>query len=110
VERTLAEAALGNEVKRWQRERSETLGLIARAQQRAIPGIEFASRGSAAELRQLAGNTRAAGAGSTRRAAPGYGDISRAGVVTLPAAQCSFIHEPGPRGPHYGPCQPRLGY
>jgi hypothetical protein len=52
-------------------------------------------------------------AGPSRTAgdvALGYGEISRsAGVVTLPAGQCSYVHEPGRRdgSPHSGPCQPR---
>jgi hypothetical protein len=52
-----------------------------------------------------------AGAPTADGMAPGHGEVFRsAGVVTLPAGQCSYVHEPGRRdgSPHSGPCQPRL--
>jgi hypothetical protein len=61
VSETLSDAATDNAVKRYLAGRSEVLGLIARAQQRAIPNIGYASRGSAAERRELAEIGRSSG-------------------------------------------------
>jgi len=45
VDRTLAAAALDNDVAAYRRSRTETMGLISRLQSRADPYARFASRG-----------------------------------------------------------------
>jgi hypothetical protein len=90
----------------------------------------YRSRGSAEERRQLAEITRSAGGGQASQAArqaevtrlveAGFSrDIAELAMTpvisrsadpyTLPAGQCSYIHDPGRRdgSPHDGPCVPR---
>jgi hypothetical protein len=83
VNRVLADASLDNDLRRYQQSRTETMGLIARLQQRADPYAGYASRGSAAERY------------ATRGAVPEYGEISRSSGA-LPAADCAYVH------PHSG--------
>jgi len=64
VDAVLADARLDGDIRRWRRERGETLGLIARMQGR---DTGYAIRGSRAEREQMAQITRAASSRKPRR-------------------------------------------
>jgi hypothetical protein len=77
VNRLLADAGLDNDVRAYQRSRTETLGLISRLQQRADPYAGYASRGSAAERRQVAEVTRSTGHDDDCTVCRSYREITR---------------------------------
>jgi hypothetical protein len=89
VNQMLADAELAGDVKRYQRDRTEVLGLISRLRDRADPNAMYRSRGSAAERRQLAEITRSGGNGDDRTVCRSYRELTRTtdgGAMSQPSS------------------------